>query len=693
MKGTLFSKIQQGVKSAILAFTRREHLFMIVAGGIVGTVGGYGAIGFRKLITAVAQFGWGNVTGIEGKGMLLMVLAAPFWAKILIPAIGGLLVGTIVYFFAREAKGHGVPEVMEAVALKDGMMRIRVVFAKAFASAICIGSGGSVGREGPIVQIGAAMGSAIGQLIKVSAARLRILVACGAAAGIAATFNAPMAGALFSLEIILSEFAASQFIPIVVSSVVATALSRHYLGNFPAFEIAPYDLLHYSELFLYLILGVLAGVVAYTFIRVLYGMEDLFDRWKFPEFIKPAIGGIIIGCIGLFFPQIFGVGYESVTQILRGEMLGIMLIGLLIAKILATSISIGSGGSGGIFAPSLFMGAVLGGIFGQIVHALFPYTTASPGAYALVGMGAVVAGTTRAPITAMIIIFEMTANYRIILPLMFACTIGLVISARLSKESIYTIKLIRRGVNIYGGKELNVLKRLKVSQVMGTTIELVSPSTPLTELATRMMASSRPHIFVVGDDNRIHGHISLENLRPILKDYESVHDVVIASDLMNKEVTVVNTGESLDMVMQLFGKFDLDEIPVVDNRQLVGTIRKGDVIEAYNREIFKLDMASSLTTSLRLQQKTHSQKLALFGGFLILEVTAPRIFLGKTLDALKLRKRFGATVLTIKRDGKERGDKGDKASYTLPKPSTILKDGDRLIIFGLKDDLSRFPND
>jgi CIC family chloride channel protein len=675
----------------MIAFTRQEQLLMIVTGGIVGAVGGYGAIGFRKLITAAAQCGWGSFTQMEGKNMLVMALAAPFWVKILIPTIGGLMVGIVVYFFAHEAKGHGVPEVMEAVALKDGRMRIRVVFAKAFASAICIGSGGSVGREGPIVQIGSAMGSAVGRLARVSGGRLRTLVACGAAAGIAATFNAPMAGALFSLEIILAEFAAFQFIPIVVSSVIATALSRHYLGNFPAFEIPPYDLLHYSELLLYLILGVLAGFVAYSFIRVLYVMEDFFDGWKrMPGFIKPAIGGTLIGCIGVFFPQIFGVGYESVAQVLRGEMLGMMLVGLLIAKILATSISIGSGGSGGIFAPSLFMGALLGGVFGQIVHSIFPYTTASPGAYALVGMGAVVAGTTRAPITAMLIIFEMTANYRIILPLMFACTIGLVISARLSRESIYTLKLIRRGMNIYGGKELNVLRRLKVTEVMVPDIDLVSPSTPLSELVTRMMASSHSQFFVIGDDNKIQGHISLETLRPIIRDYETVHDVVIASDLMDQEVTAVNPEDSLDMVMQLFGRFDLNEIPVVNEGQLSGTIRRSDVIDAYNREIFKLDMASGLATSLRLQQKMHSQRLASVEGFLILEVTAPKIFVGKTLEALKLRERFGAMVLTIKREAQETGD---KISFIVPTASTIVKEGDILTIFGFQKDLSRFPRD
>jgi CIC family chloride channel protein len=688
MRGDLYSKIRKGLKKTSFFFTRREYLFMIVMGGIAGAIGGFGAIGFRKLILTVVQLGWGNVPGMEGRDLLSMALVMPFWGKILLPAIGGLLVGIIIYFFAQEAKGHGVPEVMEAVALKDGRMRTRVVFAKAFASAICIGTGGSVGREGPIVQIGSAISSAIGRWVKMSGERLRILVACGAAAGIAATFNAPMAGALFSLEVILSELAVLRFIPIVVSSVIATALSRHYLGNFPAFEVPAYDLLHYSELFLYLLLGVVAGVVAFIFIRLLYAMEDFFERLKLPEFLKPAIGGSIIGCIGIFFPQVFGVGYESVTQVLRGEMFGIMLLGILVAKILATSITIGSGSSGGIFAPSLFMGAFLGGAFGQVISVILPYTTASPGAYALVGMGAVVAGTTRAPITAMIIIFEMTANYRIILPLMFACTIGLVVSARLSRESIYTLKLVRRGVNIHGGKELNVLKRLKVAQVMVPEIELVPPSATLNELFTRMMASSHNHFFVLGNDNRICGHISLATLRPILKDYETVRDVVIASDLMDRNVTVVRAEESLDMVMQLFGKFDLREIPVVDKGQLVGTIRRSDVIEAYNREIFKLDMSSSFATSLRLQQKMHTQRVSLGGGIQILEANVADEFVGKSLEELRLRERFSATVLTIKRES-EPGD--EDVSYILPEPTTVIQRGDRLVLFGLQKDLSRFP--
>jgi CIC family chloride channel protein len=670
------------------AFLRREQLLMIVLGGIVGVAGGYGAIVFRRLIAAVVQVGWGSFTRMKGQELLALAEATPFWVRILIPTAGGLIVGIIVYFFSKEAKGHGVPEVMEAMTLKEGQMRIRVVFAKIFATALCIGSGGSTGREGPIIQIGSAMGSAIGKVMRLSGARLRTLVACGAAAGMAATFNAPMGGILFALEVILSEFAASQFIPIVVSSVIATALSRHYLGNFPAFRVPPYELLNYSELVLYLILGVLAGVVAFLFIRALYGTEDIFDHWKFPNFLKPAIGGVVIGCIGLFFPQIFGIGYETVSKVLHGELLGTILIALLFVKILATSVTLGSGGSGGVFAPSLFMGAALGGVFGQFAQSLFPLAIASPGAYALVGMGAVVAGTTRAPIAAMLIIFEMTANYRIILPLMFACTISLVISTLLSRESIYTFNLVRRGIKIHGGRELNVLKSLKVSQVMRPEIELVSPSESLAELATRMMVSPQAHLFVVTGNNRVQGYISMEALRPLIRDYETVCNVCIASDLMDKKVAVVRPEETLDMVMQLFGRLALEEIPVVEKGQLIGTVHKSDVIEAYNREIFRLDMASGLATSFRLHQRMDLEQLALLGGLLILEISAAQQFVGKDLATLKLRERYGATVMTIKRLAPEGGK---KVSYLLPTPTTKIKRGDVLIVFGLQEDLSRFP--
>jgi CIC family chloride channel protein len=280
----------------------------------------------------------------------------PWYLKLLIPTAGGAVVGPLIYYFAREAKGHGVPEVMEAVAMRGGAIRPRVVVIKSLASAISIGTGGSVGREGPIVQIGSAAASTIGQLLGLTGQRLRVLLACGASAGIAATFNAPIAGVFFSVEIILGNYAIATLTPLILSSVAATAVSRAYLGDIPAFFIPPHVMISVWEILFYAVLGALAGVAADAFTKTLYAAEDMFDYVKVPEYIKGAIGGTLIGVGLLCFPQIYGVGYETITKLLNGQEVLTIALALVGVKILATSMTIGSGGSGGIFAPSLFIG-------------------------------------------------------------------------------------------------------------------------------------------------------------------------------------------------------------------------------------------------------------------------------------------------------------------------------------------------
>ncbi|MEA1962183.1 MAG: chloride channel protein [Bacillota bacterium] len=358
-----------------------DSSYLIILAFVVGVGTGFAAIGFQKLIKLF------QVLFFSGGSTLLSGSMGRFYI-ILVPAIGGLLVGPIIYFFAREAKGHGVPEVMAAVAEKDGIMRPRLVLVKAFASAISIGSGGSVGREGPIVQISSAIGSAVGQAFKLTPNIMKTLVACGAAGGISATFNAPIGGVMFAQEIILGEFATSNFILIVISSVTSAVISRVFLGDYPAFMVQPYELVSSVEMLFYLVLGVLAGLFAVLYIKVLYRAEDAFDRITVvPEYFKPVIGGLMIGVIGLYFPQVFGVGYETVEDVLKNGLPWILVFTLLFVKLLATSITIGSGGSGGVFAPGLFMGSMLGGSFGYFVHTYFPMITAPAGAYALVGMG------------------------------------------------------------------------------------------------------------------------------------------------------------------------------------------------------------------------------------------------------------------------------------------------------------------
>ena len=364
-----------------------NQLNLLVGALIVGILGGYGAIGVRALIRLVQDIAWG------GWGDPVEFLGGFHWGWIiLIPTVGGLLTGLIVHFVAPEAKGHGVPEVMEAIVLKNGIIRSRVPLAKALASAISIGTGGSIGREGPLVQIGAAVGSLFGKFTRAAKGDVKTFVGCGAAAGIAGTFNAPLAGALFALEVILGDFGVGKFSPIIVSSVAATAVSRYYLGSVIAFKIPAYELVSLWEYGLYAILGLITGVVAVIFIQTLYKTEDIFKAIPAPQYLKTMFGGLLIGGIALLYPQVFGVGYETMSQVLSGKLLWHVAGVLIAAKMIATSVTLGSGASGGVFAPSLFLGAMTGGVVGELGGFFVPFNIAPSGAYALVGMAGLLGG-------------------------------------------------------------------------------------------------------------------------------------------------------------------------------------------------------------------------------------------------------------------------------------------------------------
>ena len=561
-----------------------EHAILTVLALVVGLAGGMAAFGFRYLILLFQSLAYG-----ADRDLLSLLPTVPWYVRLVMPVIGGLVVGPLVYFWAREAKGHGVPEVMEAVALKNGLIRKRLVVVKSLASAICIGTGGAVGREGPIVQIGSAIGSTIGQMLRASADRMRTLVGCGAAAGIAATFNAPMAGSMFALEIILADFGLANFSPIVISSVSATAVSRYLMGDAPAFIVPAYKLVSAWEFPLYVVLGLGCALVAIGFIRALYRLEDLFDNLRIPDYLKAATGGVMLGVTGLIFPHVLGVGYGAIDLSLAQNIAWWLMLLLVAVKILATAITIGSGGSGGIFAPSLFLGAMTGGAFGVLVHALFPHVTATPGAYGIVGMGAVVSATTHGPLTAILMLFEMTGDYKIILPLMVACIISTIIAQQLLPQSIYTLKMARKGIDLEAGREVNILKALNVEEIMISGMETVFEGMSMGRLEAIIAKSKYNSFPVVDGDNRLTGILSYLDYSEAVFN-EHLKDLVIVKDIATTKVVTVSTTDNLYSALEKISVKDFSILPVVSPKErdrLVGVLTRRDIIGAYNQAVLK----------------------------------------------------------------------------------------------------------
>jgi CIC family chloride channel protein len=591
----------QNTRKTFSEIFRHEYVILSTLAILVGVAGGFGAIIFRYLIFSIQEVFFAGGTPLQNSLGILIII---------VPAIGGLIVGLIVYYFAHEAKGHGVPEVMMAVATRDGKIRPRVAIVKTIASALCIGSGGSTGREGPIIQIGAAVGSAIGQKLKLPPGGTKILLACGATAGIAATFNTPIAGVIFSIELILFELKTRSFIPLVVASVTGTIISRIFLGRQPAFSIPLYTFVSPYELLFYLLLGLLAGVTAVLFIKTMYGIESFFDRLQIKQYYKPMLGGLCIGVIGLFFPQLLGVGYETVSAVLN-ESVVVGSIGLLfvlcIGKIIANSLTLGSGGSGGVFSPSLFIGAMLGGTFGIIVHSLNPTISGTYGAYALVGMAAVFAGMSRGTLTAIIIVFEMTLNYNIILPLMFACVVSDAVSTFLSKETMYTKKLMMRGVNITHDIEVEVLSSLLVKDAMVEKVVTVSEDTTVRELARLIQDTEHMGFPVLDSKKRLVGIVTHHDIHTAI--VENKYEVTV-KDVESKDLVVVYPTDTLEVTINKMVEQGVSHIPVVDSvdhSHLVGFITKGDILKAHHNKRAMEAMNIQLTLRNILPKRVRKQ--------------------------------------------------------------------------------------
>ncbi|MDM7919393.1 MAG: chloride channel protein [Methanosarcina sp.] len=504
---------------------------------------------------------------------------------IFIPALGGLVVGIISHYFIK--KSYGVGGLIETVTLRGAKIRLKDAFLEVFTSIITISSGGALGKEAPGVVAGAGTGALVGRILKSPERQLQILLGCGAAGGIAAAFSTPLAGVVFVVEVIYGELETRTFIPIVISSVFATLVSNTLFGV-KILQISSFHLVSpCKELGLCLVLGLLAGIVSTILIQTLYYIQDLFSKISLHPVFKPALGGLAVGAMGLYYPQVLGMGYEVITDALNGSLAFNLLLILFFLKILAFSFTLGSGGSGGVIAPSLFTGAMLGGAFGTAANLFFPGTIAESGAYAMVGMGAVFAGTARAPLTAILILFEMTRDYSLVLPLMFSCVLSNVMSNALHSESIFTEGLRRKGFKIRKGREIDIMESMFVKDAMVQHVQTVSEDKNVGTLIALMQASRHAGFPVLDSKGKLSGIVTLSDLRSKVK-YGEVDKKI--GDISTRNVEVAYPDETLETVLKRLGSKQIGRIPVVDREdrtKLLGLITRSDVVNSYTKKVIE----------------------------------------------------------------------------------------------------------
>jgi CIC family chloride channel protein len=572
----LYEQIRDGRKNQI-----QRTLFISLLCVLVGIIAGLGSVGFRYLIDFFYNLFFHGTLSFKAVGAISPISRWGKWV-VFVPAVGLMVANFITEKWAPEAKGHGVPEVMGAVAEDRGKIRPVVALVKIFASAITIGGGGSVGREGPIVQIGSSFGSSLGQIFKLSSRETIILVGAGAAGGIGATFNAPIGGVMFALELILPEYSIMTIMPLVISSIVATFVSTFFLGTNPAFIIPEYAMVASYELFFHIILGILAGIISVIFIKSVYGFEDFINKIKINTFFKSAIGGVLIGLIGLITLKlfgeyyIFGVGYEFMDYVLANKAVSIgLLLSMVVLKIIANSLTLSCGGSGGIFAPALFLGAALGAIVGLLVNVLFPGNAGSVAAYALVGMAAMVSGVTGGVITSIIMLFEMTRNYEIMLPVMLGAVIAHFVAQLFSTETMYTEKLTRRGIHIEFDKRISSFTTIDVNSVCKSDFISCSIDTFVVDAIELMERNNLAILPVIDSENNVYGTISYKelyksnfsNIQTIRKFVDN-HNIVVPANCNNYDA------------LQLMEKCVTSILVVKDGNKILGLVTMKKLINS-----------------------------------------------------------------------------------------------------------------
>lgn len=566
-------------------FSQNEQIKLSVLALIIGVAVAYGALGFRVGIELIQ----GQTFGFALEDGFHLIAALPWWLVLLVPTAGGLAIGVFVQHLMPEQRSHGVADVIEAGARHDGRIAPATTIKAAALSLGSIGVGASVGREGPVVHLGAGIASWLAQRLNLNPSMSLTLLGCGLASAIGASFNAPIAGVFFALEVVIGHYALRTFAPVVIAAVAGTVISRIHFGDFPAFIVPSYDIASFFEFPAFILLGLVCALAAIIFIRSIFLAEDIANRVNFPIWSRPAIGGAMIGLIAIFLPHVLGVGYAATDAALQAALPLWLMLTLIVAKTAATAISIGSRFGGGVFSPSLFVGAMVGGSFGVIAGSIFPDLAASPGFYAMIGMGAVAAPVIGAPISTMLIAFELTGEFPIVIAAMVAITISTLISQQVVGRSLFFGQLKRRGVVIRAGRIDQLLTATHVGDLMTTHYELVNERAHAREIRTTVENATYGDFFVVDDDGRLVGSLTFGAMRGLALDDE-IDQLINARDIARLNPPLLCADDDLEDALEVMERHHEDSLPVVDDRNsrlVVGILHQKTALIAYNKALLR----------------------------------------------------------------------------------------------------------
>ncbi|MGB0748000.1 MAG: chloride channel protein [Magnetospiraceae bacterium] len=566
-------------------FVRNDQLILVSLALVVGSIAGLLVTGFRYLILGVQWLAFG--TGDEFLASHADTL--PEWRIVLAPVLGGLLVGYLLYRIMPGGRPQGIADVMEAAALNRGRMSAKAGIGAALCSALSLGSGASLGREGPAVHLGAAFCAYVAEKLRLTRQLSRTLLGCGAAAAVAASFNAPIAGALFATEVIVGHYAVSAFAPIVIASVTGTVVSRAFFGDFPAFAIPP-EATDIWEFPIFAAMGLAAGGITWLLIQGTGLTQKFMNQLPGPVWPRPALGGLAVGLIALAFPQVLGVGYEGTIEAISGAHALGFVFALALAKIAATAISAGSGFAGGVFSPALMIGATLGSALGLAMTGLLPWETSGISSYAAVGMGAMASAMLGAPISTTLIIFELTSDYALTMAVMVAAVLGSITARQLGCMSFFSWQLGLRDIDLVNATRAMVLRNITAKDCLSQPRQTVAPGTNLQDLRIALMNSESGHLFVLGADNRLFGTVSLADLHEAAFDRDLDH-LVNATDVAWRNPPMITPEDTLEAAVNLMTEHQIDHLAVVadpDSRQFLGGLRERDALAAENDALIKL---------------------------------------------------------------------------------------------------------